>query len=84
MSGAKRGTGRLQELQSWCWESREWLLGQGGKGLVCSNRKRLVGEVELRAWIKQKIKTNMWKGENGQKGDVSMYMYYLLCTVLFK
>lgn len=56
---AKRGSGKLQELQSWCWESREWLLGQGEKGLVCSNRSRLMGEVELRAWIKQKIKTNM-------------------------
>lgn len=44
----------------------EWLLGQGEKGLVCSNRSRLMGEVELKAWIKQKTKANMWKEENGQ------------------
>lgn len=53
-----------QEPWGWCWQSREWLLGQGEKTLIWSNRSRLMGEVELKAWVKQKIKTNMGKEKN--------------------
>lgn len=80
----KRGSGRRQEheLQGWCWESREWLLGQSEKGPMCSNRSRLMGEVELKAWIKQKIKTNMWKEENGQRGCQYVHISFSVCCAI--
>ena len=42
------------------------VLGHGEKGLVgrpvCSSRSGLLGGIELKAWIKQKIRANVWKG----------------------
>jgi len=42
------------------------VLGQGEKGLVgrpvCSSRSRLLRRGELKAWDKQKIRANVWKG----------------------
>lgn len=82
---AKRGSGRLQEQEfwGWCCQFIEWLLGQGEKSLVCSNR-RTNGAGRAKGLDKTKKSKQLCGRRKMDKGDVSMYIHCFLCAVLFK